>query len=151
MIRNDSEYKEAVSRVNAEKTRLGEHYVRLQSAGLTVEEAQRAIEPMQSFHLQLVDEIGSYERLKRREFQELENFKGAGRLLIALRIANGLSQRELASRLGVNESQVSRDERNEYFGVTLERAGRIIDALGERLTTRVESEPTKTNRVLENA
>jgi transcriptional regulator with XRE-family HTH domain len=51
------------------------------------------------------------------------------------------SQRELAKRLGVPESQVSRDERNEYFGITLERAVRILDALGVKLHTRVEIEP----------
>ena len=33
-------------------------------------------------------------------------------LLIALRIAKGLTQRELAERLEVSETQVSRDERH---------------------------------------
>ena len=61
-------------------------------------------------------------RLKGGEFDELENLRGLGHLLIALRIAQGISQRELARRLDVHESQVSRDERNEYFGITLERA-----------------------------
>lgn len=40
-------------------------------------------------------------------------------------------------------SQVLRDERNEYFGVTLERAIRILDALNVRLRTRVEVEPLR--------
>jgi len=35
-------------------------------------------------------------------------------MLAALRIARGVSQRDLAGRLGVHESQVSRDKRNEY-------------------------------------
>jgi hypothetical protein len=35
--------------------------------------------------------------------------------------------RELARRLGVHETQVSRDERNEYFGITLERAAKILE------------------------
>jgi transcriptional regulator with XRE-family HTH domain len=39
-----------------------------------------------------------------------------------MRIAQGISQRERARRLDVHETQVSRDERNEYFGITLERA-----------------------------
>ena len=47
------------------------------------------------------------------------------------RIANGLSQRELADRLadrlGVSEPQVSCDECNEYHGITIERAQRILD------------------------
>jgi transcriptional regulator with XRE-family HTH domain len=54
-------------------------------------------------------------------------------MLIALRIALGLTQRQLAERLGVHESQVSRDERNEYHGVTVERASRLLDALGVNL------------------
>ncbi len=56
-------------------------------------------------------------------------------------IANGLSQKELADRLGVSEAQVSRDERNEYHSVTMERAQRILDAMGETLTTRVADKP----------
>jgi transcriptional regulator with XRE-family HTH domain len=36
---------------------------------------------------------------------------------VALRIATGLTQRQLAETLGVHESQVSRDERNEYHGI----------------------------------
>ena len=91
---------------------------------------------MESFHLQLAEEVESYDRLQRGEFDEIRNLRGIGRLLIGLRIAQGLSQRELAERLGVNESQVSRDERNEYHGVTMERAARILDALhAEVLTT----------------
>jgi transcriptional regulator with XRE-family HTH domain len=44
--------------------------------------------------------------------------RGLGHLLIALRIAQGVSQRELAKRLEVHESQVSRDERNELLWST---------------------------------
>jgi hypothetical protein len=36
---------------------------------------------------------------------------------------------------------VSRDERNEYHGVTVERAKRVLEALGARLVTRVEVNP----------
>ena len=68
----------------------------------------------------------SYEKLKRGEFDELDNLRGLGHLLISIRIAQGLSQRDLAKRLNVHESQVSRDERNEYFGITLVRAIRLV-------------------------
>jgi transcriptional regulator with XRE-family HTH domain len=60
--------------------------------------------------------------------------------LIALRIANGVTQTELAERLGVSASQVSRDERNEYYGVTVERAQRVVEALNESLRIQVENE-----------
>jgi ribosome-binding protein aMBF1 (putative translation factor) len=143
MIRSESEYQEAVKRLSEEQKRLGEHRARLKETGLTDEEIKRVIDPMESFYLQFKEEVESYERLKRGEFEELDNLRGLGHLLIALRIAQGVSQRELAKRLEVHESQVSRDERNEYFGVTLERAGRILEALNVRLRTRVEVETSK--------
>jgi transcriptional regulator with XRE-family HTH domain len=61
--------------------------------------------------------------------------------LVDTRRAQKMSQRELARRLDVHESQVSRDERNEYFGITLERAIKILDALNVRLHTKVEVAP----------
>ena len=96
------------------------------------------MDPIRSFHEQLREEVESYERLKRGDFEELRNFEGLGRLLIALRIASGLTQRDLAEKLEVHESQVSRDERNEYHGVTVERANRVLEALGVVLTSRVD-------------
>ena len=143
MIRNETEYQEASARLADERKRLADHRTRLREVGLSNEEIKRVIDPMESFHLQLKEEVESYERLKRGEFQELENFRGFGHLLISLRIAQGISQRELAKRLNVHESQVSRDERNEYFGITLERAVRILDALNVRLHTKVEIEPPR--------
>ena len=151
MIRNEAEYKEAVSRLAAEEARLHEHRSRLKETGLSDAEIKRLIDPMQSFHMQLSEEVESYERLRRREFEELENFRGVGRLLVELRIAQGISQRELAKRLGVHESQVSRDERNEYFGVTLERASKIIDALGLKVKTKVDVETIDTHHEMEMA
>jgi ribosome-binding protein aMBF1 (putative translation factor) len=143
MIRNETEYQEASARLADERKRLADHRARLHEAGLSEEEIKRAIDPMESFHLQLREEVESYERLKRGEFEELENFRGFGTLLISLRIAKGISQRELAKRLNVHESQVSRDERNEYFGITLERAIKVLDALDVRLHTKVEVEPPR--------
>lgn len=143
MIRNETEYQEASARLADERNRLTEHRARLKETGLSDEEIKRVIDPMESFHLQLKEEIESYERLKRGEFEELENLRGLGHLLISIRIAQGMSQRELARRLDVHESQVSRDERNEYFGITLERAIKVLDALNVRLHTKVEIEPQR--------
>lgn len=143
MIRNENEYKEAVARLEEERNRLAEHRARLKEAGLSDDEIKRVIDPMESFHLQLKEEVESYERLKRGEFEELVNLRGFGHLLISLRIAKSLSQRDLAKRLDVHESQVSRDERNEYYGITLERAVKILDALNVRLVTQVEPDTAR--------
>lgn len=138
MIRNENEYQEALSRLKEERQRLNEHSVRLAELGLDDQELKRALDPLRSFHLQLEEEVQSYERLKRGDIGELLNLHGLGHTLVALRIARGLTQRELAARLGVHESQVSRDERNAYHGVTVERASRILDAMGVRLRSLFE-------------
>ena len=141
MIRNEAEYQEASKRLAEELRRLDEHRSRLKAAGLGEIEIQRVQDPLESFHLHLKEEVEAYERLKRGEFEELENLRGLGHLLIASRIAQGISQRDLARRLNVHETQVSRDERNEYFGITLERAAKILDALNVRLRTQVAIDP----------
>lgn len=141
MIRNETEYQQAVARIDAERKRLGEHVEAWKRQGFTAEQVAKLREPLESFHMQFVEEVRSYERLKRGQFSEFENLHGLGQVLIGLRIARGMTQRLLAERLGVNETMVSRDERNEYHGITVERAKRVLDALGVRLVTRVEVEP----------
>lgn len=137
MIRNETEYQEAVKRISEEAERISRQKSQLQTMNLSKEEIKRVLDPVRSFHEQLKVEVSSYERLKRGEFEELHNFQGVGRLLVALRIAKGISQRELAELLEVHESQVSRDERNEYHGVTVERANRILEALGVDVRSKV--------------
>jgi hypothetical protein len=141
VIRNETEYQAASTRLKEESQRLSDHRMRLRETGLDEAAIKRVIDPIESFHLQLQEEVESYERLKRGEFEDLDNLRGLGHLLITSRIAQGISQRELARRLGVHESQVSRDERNEYFGITLERAVKVLDALNVRLQTKVAIEP----------
>ena len=53
-----------------------------------------------------------------------------GALLIQARIAAGLTQRELAARLGTAESSVQRDEAGGYARATLARLVRVAAALG---------------------
>src|ERR1039458_10102767 len=85
MIRNETEYQEASARLADERKRLADHRVRLKKAGLSKEEIKRVSDPMESFHLQLEEEVESYERLKRGEFEDLDNLRGLGHLLISLR------------------------------------------------------------------
>lgn len=142
MIRNENGYKEAVRRLDEERQRLTEHEGRLIAQGLAPEETRRVMDPLRSFHEQLAEEVASYERLRRGEVGEVLNLHGLGGMLVALRVALGVTQRELAERLGVHESQVSRDERNEYHGITVERASRVLDALNVKMTSSVD-EPLK--------
>lgn len=141
MIRTETEYQNTLRRMKESEEFLRQERDALAAQGHTSEEIKRATDPAFSFHEQLREEIAAYERLRQGDFEELKNFEGLGRLLIALRIFQGLSQRELADKLTVHESQVSRDERNEYHGVTVERANRILEALGAELRTAIVTTP----------
>ena len=141
MIRSEKEYREAVERLRQDEEILALQKEKLERLGLSEEEVRRALEPMLSFRAQLEEEVEWYERVRRRDFGIIRDLSAVGTLLIALRIANGLSQRELAEKLGVSEAQVSRDERNEYHGITVDRAQRVLDAMNETLTSRVEDKP----------
>lgn len=150
MIRNETEYQQAVARIDAERKRLAAHMAEWKKQGFTASQVAKLREPLESFHMQFVEEVQSYERLKRGQFSEFENLHGLGQTLIGLRISRGMTQRELAERLDVHESMVSRDERNEYHGITVERAARVLDALGVRLVTRVEVEPMQASKGAES-
>jgi hypothetical protein len=57
-------------------------------------------------------------------------------IVAAARKINRQDETELARRQGVHETQVSRDQRNEYIGITLERAAKILDARISRTARR---------------
>ena len=141
MIRSEKEYREAVERLRQNEEVLALQKEKLEGLGLSEEEVRRALEPMLSFRAQLEEEVEWFERVRRRDFGVTRDLSAVGTLLIALRIANGLSQRELAEKLGVSEAQVSRDERNEYHTITVDRAQRVLDVMNETLTSRVEDKP----------
>jgi DNA-binding XRE family transcriptional regulator len=59
-----------------------------------------------------------------------DGFDGLASSLIRARIASGLSQRELAERLGLKEQQVQRYEATEYSSASLSRVREVVRALG---------------------
>ena len=138
MIRTEKEYQEALERLAVDRQFLEQQRERLQELGLQGDELARAMHPALSFHDQLKEEVDTYEQIKRGDFEPLYNLTHIGRLLIGLRIARGLSQRELAERLGVSESVISRDERNEYHGISVARAQNILESLEVRFRLELE-------------
>jgi hypothetical protein len=130
MIRTETEYQEARRRLKEGDRHMKAQQAELEKLDLSKAEIRRGMAPLVTFHDQLQEEVQRYERLRRGDRKELANLQELGQILIGLRIVSGLTQRQLAERLGVHESQVSRDERNDYHGVTIDRANRIIEALG---------------------
>ncbi|MBI3968337.1 MAG: helix-turn-helix domain-containing protein [Chloroflexi bacterium] len=135
MIRTEAEFQEALRRRDQDRQLAELQRQELVKRGLTPEAVDRAMEPLLSFQAQLEEEIEWYENARAGNALTINRLTQIGRLLIALRIASGITQRELAKRLGVTEAVVSRDERNEYHGISIERVQRIVDALQASVTT----------------
>lgn len=132
MIRSEQEYQKALERLEKNQAVMAEQREELEGFELGPGEVGRALQPLESFYEQLREEVDVYERMKRGDLGALRNLTSIGRWLIGVRIAKGLTQQQLAGRLGVAPSQVSRDESNEYHGISVERAQRILEALGVR-------------------
>ena len=66
MIRNEAEYQQASERLAQESLRLAEHRARLKAAGLVDEEIRRVIDPIESFHVQLQEEVDAYGEVEAR-------------------------------------------------------------------------------------
>jgi transcriptional regulator with XRE-family HTH domain len=67
---------------------------------------------------------------RKRTVLELASFEELPRALIQGRIAAGISQRELAERLGLKEQQIQRYEATEYASASLARVTEVVRALG---------------------
>lgn len=138
MIRTDAEYRRALAQLSDEADTLRRQREALAGAGLSASEVDRAMEPLLSFRAQLQDEVDAYNQMRHGDLGVLSSLRGIGRWLIGARIARGLSQADLAEQLSVDPSQVSRDERNDYRGVSVDRAQRIMEALGVRFTAEAD-------------
>ena len=138
MIKTEHEYLEAKKRLEEEFKTLEQHKVKMKKAGLSKEQAKLALNPLTSFAMQLQEEVDDYEKLKRGQFDPLENLNGIGHMLVALRISKGIKQKDLAAKMNSTESQVSRDERNEYHGASIEKIQKVLKALGATLKSQLD-------------
>lgn len=132
MIRTDAEYRWALGKREADAHYIEELRIRLRELDLSPDEVHRALQPTLSFTAGLDEEIQVYEQMCRGDLGQIQSLRQIGHWLIGARIARGLSQQELAEQLGTTAKKVARDERNEYYGITLSRAQRILDLLGIR-------------------
>lgn len=141
MIRNDTEYKRVLQQIEEGRSHFHAQRASFQEQGVPLEAADIALQATESFLLGLEEDAAAYLNAKNGHLAPLGDLKHIGRWLIHARIARGLSQKELAERLQVSEAQVSRDERNEYAKVGVDRAQAILDAMGVSLRV-VEERPT---------
>ncbi|MBA4495716.1 helix-turn-helix domain-containing protein [Paenactinomyces guangxiensis] len=129
MIKTEQEYRRSLEQIKHHEQLLAEQRKELEQMGLTEEQVERGLGPARLFQERVRAEVEEYERYKSGDFDMTCMFDNIGRQLIAFRIYRGLSQAELAKRLGVSAPQVSRDERNEYGGASMEKVKQVLKAL----------------------
>ena len=138
MIRSEREYARAKERLREHRNRVRRHRALLKKEGMSKAAMDRALGPLREFSKELAGEIRQYEQVKAGEFDALKNLRGLGDLLVSLRIARGLSQKELAARMGAHPTQVSRDERSGYLHADMGRVARVLEAMEVELVSVIE-------------
>jgi transcriptional regulator with XRE-family HTH domain len=137
MIKNDRQYK--ITRTQAEKFRKSVSDVREKlSEGAGERDSLKWKLQHSALEAQLADldaEVRGYESLqeKRNESLEITSLDELPSVLIKARIASGLTQKQLATKVEVKEQQIQRYEATDYAGASLQRIQQIIEALGVKL------------------
>jgi DNA-binding XRE family transcriptional regulator len=133
MIKNEAQLRQAMDRLDAIEKHLDD--LRKESSGFELETLAR---PVSVLAEEIRGEIREYLVLRASDLQGaicgplakpvlLENI---GDLLAKLRIAAGLTQNELAQRLGWHQSNLSRFESETYSGQTISKVSEVASALG---------------------
>ncbi|TMC43260.1 MAG: helix-turn-helix transcriptional regulator [Chloroflexi bacterium] len=129
MIKNERQYK--ITKAQADRFAAA-----LEEAPATHDrgDAARALQraALRSQLDDLREELNAYDQLRSGKPVALVggSFADLPKLLIQARIARGLSQRELAERLGMKEQQLQRYEATDYASASIARLNEVIEALG---------------------
>ena len=132
MISNERQYR--ITKAQAEKF---SHALRETGTRSKIDPLLQKLE-IDALRSQLQDleqELREYELLRsgQESVLTLDSFAELPRALIKARVASGLTQKELADRLGLKEQQIQRYEATDYTTASVRRLKQVIEALGLRL------------------
>jgi DNA-binding XRE family transcriptional regulator len=129
MIKNERQYK--ITRAKADELRVAlaelEHVALPE--GLAPEMRDLQAEALRGTLIDLETELADYDSLHDATLIEATGIEEFPTALIRARIARGLTQRELADRIGLAEQAIQRYEAGDYAGVSFARLVEIADAL----------------------
>jgi len=143
MITNERQYR--ITRAWAEKFADGGDHVEETGADLEPEMRRLYKDAYESQVQELREQLAEYETLRAGQVSvlELDSLADLPEALIRARIAAGLTQKNLAARLGLKEQQVQRYEATRYDGVSLGRVQAVADALGLQIREQVILPPRR--------
>lgn len=141
MIKNERQYRITKAQVERFERSLSELRVRSQENSdvhpLIAKAQEKAV---RSQLADLKSELREYESLKAGEFAigDLKVVSGLPSMLIKARIAQGMSQKDLAERIGLKEQQIQRYEATDYSSASLSRIREVVNGLSLRAGLRDE-------------
>lgn len=131
MIKNDRQYR--ITKARAEEfERALAALAASPNEGLAFAIRKAQLDAARSQLEELKDELTEYEALLggKERVLELSSLDELPSALIRARIASGMTQRDLADRIGIKEQQVQRYEATEYASASLSRIKEVVRALG---------------------
>lgn len=144
-IRSEEQYKQLKAELESLEEQRRQITEKLKAEGYTDDTIKIALYHINSMYEETKFDVEEYERVITGQFDpESTPIDRVGSHLIKLRIYRGLSQSDLAKKLGVSQEQVSKDEWKQYNGASVGKIERVLKALGvEKITLLppIEGEP----------
>lgn len=129
MIKNERQYRITRSRADEVRSAIAELQRAPLPDGLQPEMRDLQIDALHSTLADLETELADYDALHDATLIEATGIDQLPVALIRARIASGLTQRELAERVGLAEQAIQRYEASNYTGASFARLVQIADAL----------------------
>ena len=129
MIKNERQYK--ITRAKADEVRVAASELANASLpdGVSAEMRELQVDALNGTLGDFEVELADYDALHDATLIEATGIGEFPTVLIRARIARGLTQRELADRLGLAEQAIQRYEVGDYAGVSFARLVEIAEAL----------------------
>jgi ribosome-binding protein aMBF1 (putative translation factor) len=129
MIKNERQYR--LTKAEAERFELAIAAAEVRTDG-PAKLRKLELDALRSQLDELNEQIAEYDALRSGSVRvlHLDDLGELPAALVKARIAAGLSQKDLADRLGMREQQVQRYEATDYAGASLARLRRVMQALG---------------------
>jgi HTH-type transcriptional regulator/antitoxin HigA len=146
MITNDRQYKITNSQINKMEKAIHDLRSKLQTGSPKERKLNRIqLEAVKSEYDILKEQMDEYESLKSGNINQFEakSLLELPQVLIKARIANGLSQNDLAKLLSLKEQQIQRYEADMYSSASLQRLSEVADVLNLKISEIAEFKTDK--------
>ena len=129
MVKNERQYKITRRRADEVRNTIGELHRTALTEGLQPEMRELQLDAARGMLGDLEAELAEYDALRDATLIEATGIEQLPTALIRARISCGLTQRQLAERVGLQEQAIQRYEAADYFGVSFARLVEIANAL----------------------